>query len=52
MDIVPSPGSINLQLEEGVRDEPTLNLKGVHHVLRIQQLVVEIACSRIGAKGT
>ena len=44
--------SIELQLEEGARDEPKLKRKGVHHVLRIQQLVVEIARCRISAKGT
>jgi len=44
--------SIELQLEEGARDEPKLRRKGVYYVLRIQQLVVEIARQGISAKGT
>jgi hypothetical protein len=41
-----------LQLEEHIRDTLALERKGVCHVLRAQQLVVEAARRRIGAEGT
>lgn len=41
--------NMGLQFEEGVRETPALKRKGVRHVRRVQQLVVETARRRIDA---